>query len=110
MELDSPRVDIENAVHGAAAWFQKTAIHGFEWRSIEGDKKLVPKEGALLLWSRYYEIGSNKPIFGDRDRSIHFEVAEISSERRNGYSWYNHAPSAVLKEYEHWSQAHRMVR
>jgi len=38
-------------------------------------------------WARLYEVGTNKPIYGDRDRKIHYTLDEISAERRSGYSW-----------------------
>ena len=39
------------------------------------------------LWARFYELGTNRPIYGDRDGQIHYELSEISEERRRGYSW-----------------------
>lgn len=38
-------------------------------------------------WARLYELGTNRPIYGDRDRQIHYTLAEISEERRDGYGW-----------------------
>jgi hypothetical protein len=38
-------------------------------------------------WARLYELGTNRPIYGDRDRKVHYRLAEISKERRTGYSW-----------------------
>src|SRR5262249_2336706 len=38
-------------------------------------------------WARFYELSSNKPIYGDRDGKIHYHLDEISEERRRGYSW-----------------------
>jgi hypothetical protein len=38
-------------------------------------------------WARLYELGSNKPIYGDRDGEIHYTLGEISAERQRGYSW-----------------------
>jgi PelA/Pel-15E family pectate lyase len=39
------------------------------------------------VWARLYEVGTNKPIYGDHDHEIHYTLEEISEERRNGYSW-----------------------
>lgn len=39
------------------------------------------------LWARYYELHTNKPIFGDRDGKIYYHVEDISEERQKGYSW-----------------------
>ena len=38
-------------------------------------------------WARFYELGTNKPIYGDRDGKVHYTLEEISEERRSGYSW-----------------------
>lgn len=38
-------------------------------------------------WARLYELGSNKPLYGDRDGLIHYTLGEISEERRRGYGW-----------------------
>ena len=60
----------------------------------------------LTLWARYYEIGTDRPIFGERDKTIHDRVDEISMERRNGYAWFTDNPGSVLKKYQKWSAAH----
>lgn len=39
------------------------------------------------LWARLYEVGTDKPIYGDRDGKVHYTLDEISEERRSGYSW-----------------------
>lgn len=52
-------------------------------------------------WARYYELGTNKPIYGDRDGKIHYTLEELTPERRTGYSWrgpYNVAE--MIAEYE----------
>lgn len=38
-------------------------------------------------WARMYELGTNRPIYGDRDKKIHYTLEEISDERKTGYSW-----------------------
>jgi len=38
-------------------------------------------------WSRFYEPETNKPIYGDRDGKVYYELDQISEERRKGYSW-----------------------
>ena len=58
------------------------------------------------LWARYYEIGSDRPIFGDRDKTIHDVVDEISRERRDSYAWFSDGPNEALKQFVKWSEAH----
>jgi hypothetical protein len=38
-------------------------------------------------WARYYELETNKPIYGDRDGKVHYTLSEISEERQHGYAW-----------------------
>jgi len=52
--------------------------------ALEWLQRAELKDGA---WARLYELGTNKPIYGDRDRKIHYTLREISEERRTGYSW-----------------------
>jgi PelA/Pel-15E family pectate lyase len=114
MQVQNPTPAEVATVHAAAAWFQKVEIRGYRFgsgdfradRNSADGRKLVAVEGAGPIWSRYYQIGTDKPIFGDRDKTIHDDVNELSRERRNGYSWYNTGGVAVLEEYKTWAQAH----
>jgi PelA/Pel-15E family pectate lyase len=66
----------------------------------------VPAPGFGPIWSRYYEIGTNRPIFGDRDKTIRDSVNEVSRERRVGYAWYVDSGEDVLKEYARWKDVY----
>lgn len=104
MSLPNPSPEIVAAVDGAVAWFQRTALHDLTWirEPAKSRGEVLPSPGAPLLWARFYEPGTTKPIFGDRDRTIHYAVAEISAERRAGYSWYGTWPAATLAAYKAW--------
>jgi PelA/Pel-15E family pectate lyase len=39
------------------------------------------------VWARMYEMGTNTPIYGDRDGKIKYRVEDLSPERQTGYSW-----------------------
>jgi PelA/Pel-15E family pectate lyase len=119
MGLPDPTPAEVAAVHAACAWFKKVEIMGYRYgsgnfmadRASPGGRKLVAVDGAGPIWSRYYQIGTDKiqgdkPIFGDRDKTIHDDVNDLSLERRNGYSWFNTGGIAVLNEYKAWAQAH----
>ena len=107
MQLPEPGSNVVTAVRSAVAWFEKTEVNNvvFKGTGKEG-RKLIPSPGAGPLWARYYEIGSDRPIFGDRDKSIHDDVNEISRERRKGYAWYNNKAKRVLEHYRRWNQEH----
>jgi PelA/Pel-15E family pectate lyase len=103
MRLDAPSPDVIAAVHAGAAWLRTTAIHGF---SYQPRGRLIAQEGAAPLWARFYEMGSNRPIFSDRDGIIRYALSEISEERRSGYLWYTDEPATTLRRYERWARKH----
>ena len=107
MALPDPSPAVVAAVHAAAAWFEKVTIRGFAYRMVPNvGRSLVADEKAGPLWARYYEIGTDRPLFGDRDKSIHDKVEEISAERRNGYQWFNGGAAQALERYAKWAPAH----
>ena len=106
MRLPQPNTAVVDAVYAAVAWFRKTAIYGKAYQRGSDGRRLVSVAGEAPLWARFYEIGSDRAVFGDRDKSIHDDVNEISPERRNGYSWYNAGPKEALDRFAEWSLSH----
>jgi len=107
MEQNRPSPELVAAVIAAAGWFEQTKISGVALDYGPGlGRHLVAAPGDGPMWARYYEIGTDRPIFGDRDKSIHNDLNEISAERRNGYSWYNEAPKRVLERLADWKVLH----
>jgi PelA/Pel-15E family pectate lyase len=106
MTLARPSAEVVAAVHAAADWFAKTQISHVAYKRTDGDPRLVQDDSSGPLWARYYEIGTDRPIFGDRDKTIHDKVEEISLERRRGYGWYRDSGSRALEVYETWVKEH----
>ena len=103
LALPEPSPEIRTAIEAAGAWFARTAIPDVAYRSIDGTgRQLVPAPGAGPLWARMYEIGTDRPIFGDRDKTIHSTLETMSQERRTGYAWYSNRPASVLKDHIKW--------
>jgi PelA/Pel-15E family pectate lyase len=106
MSLPHPSAKVQAALDAGVAWLKDHAVYGF---SYTGDRttgrKLVAVAGAGPIWSRYYSLTTGKPIFGDRDMTIHDDVNELSLERRNGYSWWNSGPQRALTAYAQWSKS-----
>jgi PelA/Pel-15E family pectate lyase len=105
MSLPKPSNAVVDAVRDGVAFLKSSAIHGQEWsggRGTEGGRHLAPKAGAGPIWPRTLSLTTEKPIFGDRDKTIHDDVNEISLERRNGYSWYSAGPQRAIDAYAGW--------
>lgn len=110
MGINNPSEQVIEAIESAVAWFEKSKITGIRWiekpdaSKIKGFDRVVIKDStAGPLWARFYEIGSNRPIFVGRDGLIKYNVAEIEDERRNSYQWYISTPAELLNEdYPAW--------
>ena len=76
--------EIARAIEAAVAWLKAV-------------------EQADGRWARFYEIGTNRPIFAGRDGIVRYSVNEIEQERRDGYAWFgNWARTLVSTEYPAW--------
>lgn len=97
----TPPPEVAHAIGGGVTWLRGAAIADKAWPApAPGEaRRLVDQPGASPLWARYYDLATGRPIFGDRGRTIHDDVHDLSAERRNGYAWFTTAPAKVLKAY-----------
>ncbi len=110
MAIDAPDQDTKAAIEGAVAWLRRVQIHGLRTERRPDpagpngfDVVVVDDASAPPIWARFYEIGTNRPIFSGRDGVIKYRLAEIEIERRAGYGWLNPYATALLaKEYPAW--------
>ncbi len=97
---------IEKSVTAAIKWFKANKIEGYSYKVMKENHKTIrvlSEEKGAMTWARFYEIETNKPIFGDRDNSVKYNYQEISEERRNGYSWYNDsADKLITRDFPQW--------
>jgi PelA/Pel-15E family pectate lyase len=105
-DVPHPTAQQQRSIRAAAAWLTKAAIYGQSYQRTANGRTLVPAPGAGPLWARYYQIDTEIPIFGDRDKSLHDSVNDLSMERRNGYSWFSAGPQRALDRYQTWAQEH----
>ena len=90
MAIKNPSPEVVEAIESAVAWFK--------------DSQVKDPEGKPS-WARFYEIGSNRPIFSGRDGRVKYNLSEIEEERRTGYAWYGDWPAKLLKEdYPAWKK------
>jgi PelA/Pel-15E family pectate lyase len=106
MDLPHPTAAEQQSIRAGITWLHKTAIYGQKWEPSPQGRELVAAPEAGPIWARYYEIGSDRPIFGDRDKTIHADVNELSRERRNGYNWYSAEATRALGRFTAWSDEH----
>jgi PelA/Pel-15E family pectate lyase len=116
MSIVNPSEEVIKAVNSAAAWFEKSKITGlrykmiqappaeYQYHSSEYDMIAVNDPDAPPVWARFYEPGTHRPLFCNRDGVIVYSLAEVERERRTGYAWYVYDPAEILQLYPAWKK------
>jgi PelA/Pel-15E family pectate lyase len=107
MRVDNPSPEIVDAVRSAVKWFDDVKLEGIRVVSVEtpeGRDRAVKEDlTASPIWARFYEIGTNRPIFAGRSKVVHYRYDQIERERRMGYAYYGDWPEDLLnEEYPAW--------
>lgn len=114
MSVKKPSPEIVAAIGGAVEWFHQVEIHGRRLEKIHRDdgrleRVLTEDPGAPPLWARFYELGTNRPLYLDRDSVFRYNFSEIGYERRSGYDYHGTwAASLLEKEYPRWDAKMKM--
>ena len=116
MSIENPDEQIVRAVKAAVKWYEESKIYNTrlqkvdiqpeetKLRTVKYDLVAVTDSSASPIWTRYYELGSHRPLFCDRNSKFLYSLAEVSLERRSGYAWYVNSPQRVLDKYPQWAK------
>jgi PelA/Pel-15E family pectate lyase len=114
MGIPNPSPQITDAIRHAVAWFNKSKMYGlrvqeikaprvqFMYHTADFDRVVVEDAKAPPIWARFYELGTGRPLFCNRDGKPVYSLAEVDRERRTGYGWYTYDPEKVLQSYPSW--------
>lgn len=98
--------EIQKSINAAIEWFKSNKMEGYSYHVGQQNGKTVrilAEDKNSVIWARFYDLHTNKPLFGDRDGSVKYNYNDISEERRNGYSWFGDSPQKLIdKEYPKW--------
>ena len=114
MGVEHPSPEVIAAIEGAVAWFQAVAIRGVSVDNHPGpdgqkDRHVVGNPAGPVLWARFYELGTNRPIFLGRDKVVRYDFNEIERERRTGYKYLGDWPADLLaQDYPRWRAANKL--
>ena len=105
--------EIEKSIKSAVKWFKQNKIEGYSYNvTKQNDKtvRILAEDKNSVIWARFYDINTNKPLFGDRDGSVKYNYIEVSEERRNGYSWFGDSPEKLInKEFPKWLAKNKLT-
>lgn len=116
MSLDNPDKRIIESVQSAIKWFAESKIFNTrvktvpsppeesQYKSINIDRVVVSDNTAPPIWTRFYEVETERPLFSDRNSKLLYSMAEVSHERRAGYGWYTYNPQKALEMYPEWQK------
>ncbi|OAM90979.1 pectate lyase [Termitidicoccus mucosus] len=113
MGFDNPDARIIRAVQAGAAWLDKVKITDVKVENFKTtdsktgkpvtDKREVPSPGAGPLWTRFYELETDHPMYATLKSEVVYTFAEVDQERRRGYAWHSQKPAGILaKSYPQW--------
>ncbi len=108
MSVEKPSREIVAAIEGAVAWLRAVQIKGVRLDRIldpdgRTERRLVNDPAALPLWARFYELGTHRPLFLDRDSVFNYDYAKVGYERRSGYDYHGTwAASLLAQDYPAW--------
>jgi PelA/Pel-15E family pectate lyase len=110
MGIEKPDAGVTRAIESAVGWFERSKLEGIRLERVSAPGKpggfdyvVVEDRGAPPLWARFYDIRTNEPIFCSRDGVPRKTLAEISHERRTGYSWLGeYARDLLAKDFPRW--------
>jgi PelA/Pel-15E family pectate lyase len=112
--VEKPSPEIVAAIEGACAWFEAAKIRGLRIDNAAGpagerDRHTVADPAATPLWARFYELGTNRPLFLGRDKVFHYDFNEVERERRTGYAYLGTWPAELLaKDYPRWRAKNKL--
>jgi PelA/Pel-15E family pectate lyase len=108
MSVERPSPEIIAAVEGVVAWLRTVPIVGQRLEEIRGadgrnERRLAPDPQAPPLWARFYELGTDRPLYLDRDSVFHHDFMQVGYERRSGYDYHGTwAVSLLAQDYPAW--------
>lgn len=112
LSVEKPTPQIVAAIEGAVAWLRAVPIKGVRLEAVLGpdgrtERRLVNDPAAPPLWARFYELGTHRPLYLDRDSVFNYEFAKVGYERRSGYDYHGTwAASLLAKDYPAWRARH----
>jgi PelA/Pel-15E family pectate lyase len=114
MSIKNPSTEIIQAIENAIQWYQKSKILNTIVKTIQApklvtrfttsytDKVVVTDSAATPIWTRFYHLETEQPIFCTGTGQVVNSLAEVERERRDGYAWYTYKPQKALKRYKEW--------
>lgn len=87
LQIPDPSDEVKKAIVGALRWFDWVKLDGVKYVAGDPQGAYFYRDGESVTWFRFYEIGTNHPIFSGRNGLIKHNIHQIEQERADGYRW-----------------------
>lgn len=117
MALPKPSAEVVASIEAAVQWYRDSTLAGFRVERVAAEEVKfdnhtsrfdivqVADPSAPPLWARFYDIKTNQPVLQDRDGRRVARLADMSRERRTGYSWFGpYGRELLARDYPTWTR------
>ncbi|MDQ0207733.1 pectate lyase [Alkalicoccobacillus murimartini] len=91
----NPTPEVTASINYALDWFEEATLTDTRY-----ERQTEPHffdDAGTDTWARFYEIGTNRPIFSGRDGIVRYDIMDVEQERRYGYAWAGQWPQRILE-------------
>ncbi|MDG5786609.1 pectate lyase [Evansella sp. AB-P1] len=89
--------EIRHAIRSALEWLDEVKVDGYRYFGRDPNQVYFIEDDNATMWYRFYEIGTNKPIFSGRDGVKRYSIHEVEMERIHGYAWAGNWPQQLMR-------------
>lgn len=100
MTIEEPSDEIKRAIVGAVKYFKKVEWKNVRYVQADPNQAYFYGEEGEGTWFRFYEIGTNLPMFTTRLGVVHYTIFGLDQPNRDGYHWAGNWPSQIIDEVE----------
>src|SRR5690606_35045467 len=111
MRIENPDKVTQDAIIAGTEWLNNHKVFDIDIISVpdttntRGYDRITTTKPGHVMWARFYDLETEKPIFVGRDGQKRDEFMDIESERRGGYAYYGTwAKSLIEKDFPAWKK------
>ncbi|WP_449538970.1 pectate lyase [Ferdinandcohnia sp. Marseille-Q9671] len=89
--------EIKTAIDAALKWFDEVKLEGIRFERFDQENmKFFYEDPDAVTWYRFYEIGTNRPVFANRDGIMLHDFFKIEGDSKWMYMWAGDFASGLL--------------
>ncbi len=78
---------IRKSITAARNWVEEVVVRNVKYHREGVDGEYFVPEAGVNTWYRFYEIGTNEPLYGISEGNSSHDIMDLDIERRHNYGW-----------------------